>query len=201
MSVTFSLLGGPRLLADALASRLELAFPGCSFAEECEPGSRACVVVLDGASGAVPGTGVAGLDRGALAPEGVPLVAVHWARIGPGAERHGLTCPADACLSGSSSLDSLPQAVRAALEGSRWIAPEFDISGSTRVALSPQERRALALYASGLTLDMVAVRMEITPNTAKHYLNRVRDKYGDAGVPARTKVELHQLARAEGYLP
>lgn len=70
-----------------------------------------------------------------------------------------------------------------------------------QVHLSEQERRALVLYASGLTLDMVARRMNIAPNTVKHYLDRVRDKYSSIGVRARTKLELHALARTEGLLP
>lgn len=71
----------------------------------------------------------------------------------------------------------------------------------TRVHLSDQERRALVLYASGMTQVVVARRMGISPNTAKHYLDRVRDKYSNVGVRARTKLELYALARAEGLLP
>jgi DNA-binding CsgD family transcriptional regulator len=71
----------------------------------------------------------------------------------------------------------------------------------TQVKLSEQERRALVLYASGLTQDVVARRMGITANTVKHYLDRVRDKYSNVGVRARTKLELHAVARAEGLLP
>jgi DNA-binding NarL/FixJ family response regulator len=71
----------------------------------------------------------------------------------------------------------------------------------TRVHLSDQERRALVLYASGLTQVVVARRMGISPNTAKHYLDRVRDKNSNIGVRARTKLELYALARAEGLLP
>ena len=72
---------------------------------------------------------------------------------------------------------------------------------SPRVRLSEQERRALVLYASGLTQDVVARRMGIAPNTVKHYLDRVRDKYDAVGVRARTKLELHALARTEGFIP
>lgn len=72
---------------------------------------------------------------------------------------------------------------------------------SRRVRLSHQERRALVLYASGLTQDVVARRMGIAPNTVKHYLDRVRDKYNSVGVRARTKLELHALARTEGFIP
>lgn len=66
--------------------------------------------------------------------------------------------------------------------------------------LSTQEQRALALYASGMTLTQVAASMKVTPHTAKEYLDRVRRKSASAGVPARTKVELHQMARAVGLM-
>lgn len=197
--LTFAVLGGPRLLRDAVATRLTADFPGCVVVADStaptvgEPVPPACSVLVDDS----PAGSVTSLVAGP------PIVAVHWARAGRGAERHAVSCLADACLSGESPLASLAVAVGAALEGTRWVAPELDAAreGAVRVTLSPQERRALALYASGLTLDSVAQRMEITPNTAKHYLNRVRDKYADAGLEARTKVELHQLARSEGYLP
>lgn len=72
---------------------------------------------------------------------------------------------------------------------------------SPRVRLSDQERRVLVLYVSGLTQDVVARRLGIAPNTVKHYLDRVRDKYNTVGVRARTKLELHALARTEGLIP
>lgn len=77
----------------------------------------------------------------------------------------------------------------------------YEPQTATQVRLSHQERRALVLYASGLTQDVVARRMGIAPNTVKHYLDRVRTKYGHIGIRARTKLELHAIARAEGLLP
>ena len=59
----------------------------------------------------------------------------------------------------------------------------------------------MTLYASVLTLDMVARRMDVSPNTAKHYIDRVRTKYTAAGIASRTKVELNTVARNEGMLP
>ena len=102
------------------------------------------------------------------------------------------------------SLRNLSMAVRTVLDGGTWFPP--DLAGavlrtSTSVELSAQEKRALVLYASGLTLEMVARRMDITPNTVKHYLDRVRDKYTAAGISARTKVQLNHVARSEGLLP
>jgi len=66
--------------------------------------------------------------------------------------------------------------------------------------LSRQEERALALYATGLTIAEVADRIGVKHDTARKYLKRVRDKFTLAGRPARTKLELARIAWAEGYL-
>lgn len=65
--------------------------------------------------------------------------------------------------------------------------------------LSIQEERVLALYASGLTITEVAVRIGVRHDTARKYLNRVRDKFTAAGWPARSKLQLARIAWAEGY--
>jgi DNA-binding CsgD family transcriptional regulator len=66
--------------------------------------------------------------------------------------------------------------------------------------LSPRERDALRLYASGLKLAAVARRMDISPHTVKEYLDRVRMKYQQVGRPARTRTELYAEARRDGLL-
>jgi DNA-binding NarL/FixJ family response regulator len=100
--------------------------------------------------------------------------------------------------------DEFIRAVETVVNGGSW-APigEMYRTGlkSTSVQLSAQERRALVLYASGLTQDAVGRRMGIKPCTVKHYLDRVREKYAQAGLAPRTKLELHALARKEGLLP
>ena len=65
--------------------------------------------------------------------------------------------------------------------------------------LSIQEERVLALYASGFTIAEVAVRIGVRHDTARKYLTRVRDKFTDAGWPARSKLQLARIAWAEGY--
>ena len=66
--------------------------------------------------------------------------------------------------------------------------------------LSPRELDALRLYASGLTLNSVARRMGVSPHTAKEYLDRVRNKYGQLGREARTRTELYVVAQDDGLL-
>ncbi|MFN3707605.1 response regulator [Microcella sp.] len=76
-------------------------------------------------------------------------------------------------------------------------------SGAVRHArpkLSQSEGEALALYASGLSTNEVATRMNVQYETAKTYLRRVRDKYARAGRPASTKAELIRRAAEDGYL-
>jgi DNA-binding NarL/FixJ family response regulator len=122
----------------------------------------------------------------AFTARGIPVVVVS-AMARPDVLQAAMAAGAQAFIAKRSSLRNLSMAVRTVLDGGTWF--------------SAQEKRALVLYASGLTLEMVARRMEITPNTVKHYLDRVRDKYTAAGIAARTKMQLHQVARLEGLLP
>lgn len=78
------------------------------------------------------------------------------------------------------------------------VEPDDDPVG---IRLSIQERRALVMYASGLTVPQVALRMQLAPSTVKQYLDRVRDKSELAGRTARTKTDLYRLARVQGLLP
>ena len=67
-------------------------------------------------------------------------------------------------------------------------------------SLSHQERRALALYSSGMTLDAVAEAMFVTPNTVATYLKRVRSKLRAAGGEVDSKMELRDCALAHGVI-
>lgn len=97
------------------------------------------------------------------------------------------------------------QALAAAARGERHVsqshaaliqrARSYDVP-----ELSGQEREALRLYASGLTMSSVARRLNVKHGTAKSYLDRVRDKYEQAGRAARTKLELRDRAVEDGVL-
>jgi predicted DNA-binding protein (UPF0251 family) len=66
--------------------------------------------------------------------------------------------------------------------------------------LSIQELSALRLYASGLKLDSVARRMNVSPATAKEYLDRVRAKYRQAHRAVHTKSDMRRVAVEDGFL-
>jgi two-component system uhpT operon response regulator UhpA len=103
----------------------------------------------------------------------------------------------------------LPRAIRAAAAGEGYVsaalaallvASEQDPAAEPPPPLSQQERRALVLYASGLPLKSVAEHLDISTETAKTYLGRVREKYAQAGREARTKIALHRRAVEDGLL-
>lgn len=69
------------------------------------------------------------------------------------------------------------------------------------IELSPQERRVLALYGSGLKIVSVARHLNVSENTVKEYLRRVRRKLADTNHHAPTQLDLNREARRLGVLP
>jgi two-component system nitrate/nitrite response regulator NarL len=66
-----------------------------------------------------------------------------------------------------------------------------------RPKLSEREHAVLMAYASGMTLYSTARHLGISPGTARTYLERVKAKYEQAGLPVRTKLELAERVRAD----
>jgi DNA-binding NarL/FixJ family response regulator len=125
--------------------------------------------------------------------------------------RSSLEAGALSYLPKSEPATEIVHALRAAARGEGYMTPALasallQPSGGTRHTtangpnLSPQELRVLVLYASGLPMKSVARTMNISLETAKSYLDRVREKYADAGRVARTKIELHRRALEDGLL-
>ena len=109
--------------------------------------------------------------------------------------------PADemmrATLAAAAGRDYITQAVAALLIADREVQGE---RSDLVPHLSPQETRALTLYASGLPMKAVARRLQVSYDTAKDYVDRVRRKYEEVGRSARTKVELYQRALEDGFI-
>ncbi len=106
----------------------------------------------------------------------------------------------------SEKSDAVQAAIRAAAAGEAWISPRLAYIFATddapdRPTLSPQETRALQLYATGMPLKSVARRMTIGEETVKQYLGRAREKYARVGRTAATKLELYHRAVEDGHLP
>jgi DNA-binding NarL/FixJ family response regulator len=97
----------------------------------------------------------------------------------------------------------LREAIDCALRGEIYVSPDLAavmVASIDRPDLSQQELTALRLYASGLTLDSVARRMHVAPNTAREYLERVRRKYAALGREVRTKTDMYAAAIRDGIL-
>src|ERR1035438_1888517 len=97
-------------------------------------------------------------------------------------------------------------AIKAVAAGEDWISPRLAYIFATddapdRPGLSPQETRALRLYATGMPMKSVARRLTISEETAKQYVGRVREKYARAGRAAPTKLALYYRAVEDGPLP
>ncbi|MBM0128175.1 response regulator [Pimelobacter simplex] len=100
--------------------------------------------------------------------------------------------------------EDIVAAVWAVLHRRQWITAELAsvmAGDAQRPRLSDQEERALVLYASGLTLDAVALALGVKRDTVKKYLERVKAKYAEVGRPVRTKIDLNREAIRDGLMP
>jgi DNA-binding NarL/FixJ family response regulator len=210
---SFVVLDDHELVRLGLVQRLRSDFPGANILFSGESlreaikvvGAQRCdcaVVDLDLGDGRPVAEVVS-----AFTWRGIPVVVVS-ALANATVLESAFAAGAGAFVTKRSKLADLAHAVTAVMAGQTWIAADLASSlegagtmGGTRLTLTSQERRALALYASGMTMDMVARRMGISTNTVKYYIDRVRDKYTAAGRAARTKLELHRIAVDEGLLP
>jgi DNA-binding NarL/FixJ family response regulator len=166
------------------------------------PGRDADVVLLDVELG--DGTSV---DRNvsAILAAG-PAVLVLAASDKPCAVRAAMRAGALGYVLKNEQTSLIRAAIRSVAAGQDWISPRLAYIFATddaadRPALSPQEARALQLYATGMAMKSVARRMTISEETAKQYLGRVREKYARAGRAAPTKLELYYRAVEDGHLP
>ena len=153
------------------------------------------------------------LDLGAGHPEiasvaevsatGVPVI-IMTAFATPATVSAALTAGAQGFVSKEAETDEFLEAIDAAIAGEQFISSTLRNSGllrSDRPQLSEQERRAIALYASGLKMAAVSQHMGVSLSTAQEYVKRARAKYAKAGRPAPTKTALYHVARQEGLLP
>jgi two-component system, NarL family, uhpT operon response regulator UhpA len=126
----------------------------------------------------------------------------------PARIRACLTAGAAGYLPKTEPADEIIRAATAAARGEGYMSPSLAVllvadradDAENAPALSPQELRALILYASGLPMKSVARRLGVSVHTAKGYIDRVREKYAQAGRAAHTKLELHQRAVEDGLL-
>lgn len=181
---------------------IEIAYSGDDVAAALAAAPGADVVLLD-------------LDLGPAAAPLATLVAqfqsagcnvlIVSALGSPRVVRQGLSAGALGYMSKREEPAELLTAIRRVASGEGFLTP--DMAAILAEApedvpnLSIQELTALRLYASGLKLDSVARRMNVSPATAKEYLDRVRAKYAQAHRSVRSKSDMHRAAIEDGFLP
>jgi len=123
----------------------------------------------------------------------------------PNVVREALAAGALGYLVKSEDADMIVEAIRSAYKGESYISAELDlalnagdIGGAPK--LSAQERRVMALYGGGEPVKSVAYQLDISEETAKSYLKRIREKYRVAGIDVGTKVGLRKRAIQDGIL-
>jgi len=134
---------------------------------------------------------------------GSPVLIVS-AAASPRLIQDAITGGAQGYVSKQCEPEEFDRAFSAVLEGRTYVSPDLAarlaVPEVGDVKLSPQERRALTLYASGMKLESVARTMGVQVGTAKEYIRRVREKYTAAGDPLPSKVDLYRKAHEEGLL-
>ena len=180
---------------------IEVAYAGADVDRALEAASGSDVVLLD-------------LDLGADVPPLPQLVGrfqdqgcrvlIVSALGSPRIVRQGLAAGALGYMSKREDPAELLEAIRAVASGVGFLTPEMAAilaeSPQDVPNLSIQELSALRLYASGMKLDSVARRMNVSPATAKEYLDRVRAKYAQAHREVRTKSDMRKAAVEDGFL-
>jgi DNA-binding NarL/FixJ family response regulator len=166
------------------------------------PGRHAHVVLLD--LDLADGT-AAERNVAAILAAG-PAVLVLSASDKPHAVRAAMRAGALGYVLKSEQAGQIRAAIREVAAGRDWLSPRLAYILATdeaadRPALSPQELRALQLYATGMPVKSVARKMAISSETVKQYLGRVREKYTHAGRAAPTKLDLYYRAVEDGHLP
>ena len=190
-------------IADQLVARgCDVVFSGVSVREALDTIEHSkidCVVMdLDLGEGHPQITSVADVSA-----TGVPVVIMTAFATLPTVHA-ALAAGARGFVSKEAEVDEFHAAIDAAVRGERYLSPDLhDDRGEHLPApgLSEQERRAIALFASGMKMSDVSEHMGVSLHTAKEYVKRARVKYAKAGKSASTKTALYHVARQDGLLP
>jgi DNA-binding NarL/FixJ family response regulator len=106
-----------------------------------------------------------------------------------------------------SAVSELTAAIRAALQGRRYVSPSIaetiadaglrpELQNATFRELSPREREVLQLLAEGKSMKEVASILDISPRTVEFHKYRIMELLG-----VKTSAELVQYAIKHGLIP
>jgi DNA-binding NarL/FixJ family response regulator len=182
---------------------VEIVYAGASVDEAAAAisatGTDLVILDLDLNDGRSPVLNVA-----SMADLGVPVIVVS-ALGDPATIRACIAAGVLGFVSKQARPEEVLAALKAALRGEQVMSPEVASAlisqAEDQLNLSDQERRAMVLYASGLKMESVARRMNVSRTTAEEYIKRVRAKARKAGTPVPTKTDMYRMAQRTGMLP
>lgn len=202
-AIRIGVIGAALLDARSAREPIRVTSAAETVDELISAGADACQIValdLSLADGSSPATNIARLhDHGCA-------VIIYSLADNPVTLRDALSAGALGYVRKSERIGRLLEMVRDARAGREILCREFaavvdDDRGFTRARLTDKERQAVGLYASGLSIEGTARRMQCTPTTAKTYVDRARAKYQARDRPAGQKVQLFVNAIQDGILP
>jgi DNA-binding NarL/FixJ family response regulator len=185
------------LLGDEGAVQLSVVYVGDDISQAIAEAPH--VVLLD----IVMEDGVPLADKVAACCTQGAQVLLLSATAGSSVVLAGLRAGALGFLPKTASVEEIRAAVVDVASGSVHLTADLAAvltADPQRPALSPQELKALRLYAAGSKIATIARRMDVSPHTVKEYLDRVRMKYAATGRHARTRTELYAVADRDGFL-
>src|SRR5579883_809851 len=157
---------------------------------------------------AMPGVrGFSGLVYLRAQHAGVPVVVVS-ANRDPAVMRACIELGAAGYIPKSLDLETMRAAVRAVLEGGRWIPPELDLAApgdqNSRLALrrlsslTPQQVRVLMMLSEGLLNKQIAYELSVSEATVKAHVSAILQKLG---VESRTQAVIAAANIEKGLWP
>lgn len=204
--ITIAVVEDHQLVRDGLAALMNSASGGLITVVYVGPDpieaamSAPDVALLDIDLG--PGSKPVAANTETLVSSGIAVLLV--SALGDArAVRSALDAGASGYVPKRASYEDLADAVACVARGEMYLSVELATilaSDFNRPELSPRELTALRLYASGLKLSAVARQMDVSPNTAKEYLDRVRAKYTALGRRPATRTDMYRFAEADGLL-
>jgi DNA-binding NarL/FixJ family response regulator len=188
-------------LADLLTTTFE--FVCASTVKEFLKQRRHCdVVLLDLSLG---DDSVAADNVRALTHQGYPVL-IYTQEHRPRPVARALLAGAEGVVLKNQPIEDLSRAIERAVLGEPYLSPDWAAALESEVQfhapqLSPRELETLQLYATGIPLKSVARAMNITQDTARMYLLRVRSKYGQLGRGVGSRTDYYIRAVEDGHLP
>jgi DNA-binding NarL/FixJ family response regulator len=138
---------------------------------------------------------------------GVPVVIVS-ANRDPATIRACIDLGAAGYIPKSLDLETMRAAVRAVLEGGRWVPPDVDLAapadpGSSLIlrrlsSLTPQQVRVLMMLSEGLLNKQIAYELSVSEATVKAHVSAILQKLG---VESRTQAVIAASNIEKGLWP